>query len=378
MALHDYFAPVERLTSKGAVTLQENIRPLDKETQIADYSVVLIGLPDGLSASLRPAHRGADRIRKKLYNLAAFDANFQILDAGNLRLANMPAEKAAKLLAEIVGDLLQNPRFILLFGGEENEWSQFMAYEELQRPITMLSVDNRINFSYPKGSAHGTQLDKIFSHHPNYLFHYIHLAYQSYLVNRETFSSLEDMHFEPVRLGTIRESLRECEALIRQADLLSFDTAALSKCYAPGGIGAEIFGLSGEEACQMAWYGGGSSQLSSAGIYGYHPADDDVQQTTAMTLATMLWYFIDGFRTRKHTFEFDEKEYVKYLVEPDGEDQHFVFYKSIFTEKWWMAIPFGKEKWMKNAFVPCSFGDYLQATKGEIPPRWLLMYNKMN
>ena len=381
MSFHSYFTPTakELLSTKTPSTLRDNIQTLTEEIDPSDYSLILIGLPDGLESTLRHPYRGADLLRQKLYNLSAFQLECRILDAGNLRISGLSMNRATGLLSEIVGDLISKKCFVLLFGGTHTyELGQFMAYEQLKKRITMLTVDNRINFSHKQPQGYGTQLDDIFSYHPNYLFHYIHLGYQSYLVSREALSMIEEMQFEAVRLGTIREGLRECEALIRQADMMSFDAAALNKRYAPAAVGAEIFGLSGEEACQMAWYGGSSARLSTASIYGYLPTEEDTDQTTAMTLATMLWYFIDGFLSRRHSSIFNEKEYVRYIVDMEGMNEQLVFYKSMFMEKWWMEIPFSKEIWTYNAIAPCSFSDYLIATRGEVPQRWLLMYNKMN
>ena len=379
MSLFDYFDSVpESIYSKGLRGgLGESFFQLRADTQVEDFSVVLLGLPDGLSASFRYPYRGALQLREKLYGLADFSPEFRVLDLGNLRLSGLTSTKASYLLAEIVGDLLQKGCFVLLFGGShEYELAQFMAYEGLGRQMMVTSVDNRLDFSDTRSPSR--QLDQIFSYHTNYLFHYIHLAYQSYLVSAKDLARLEEMHFEAVRLGTIRESLREVEPLIRQADMLSFDASALSKKYAPAAIGGEIFGLSGEEACQIAWYGGGSERLSSAGIYGYKSTEDDAQQSTAMVLATMLWYFMDGFQNRKHSSTFKEKEYLRFIVDMGSMDRQIVFYKSLFMEKWWMEVPFSKDIWAHNAVMPCSFNDYLLASRGEVPQRWLLMYNKMN
>ena len=381
MAFFSYFeAPSKELTRSKRATLRENLDFLKKDTTLSNYSIALLGLPDNIhTEKQRLSYKGTHCIREQLYGLAAFSNKTLIVDLGNLKLSGHQAANSQALLSEILQTILKEVDLVILFGGtHEFELGQYKAYEGQDKQITLLSVDNRINLSPSPFHTYGTQLDDIFAYYPNYLFHYIHLAHQSYLVSKEVLRSIDKLQFEAIRLGTIRESLRDTEAFLRQANLIAFDGAALSKNYTPAAIGSEIFGLSGEEACQIAWYAGSSEQLSSLGVYGYAPTLDDTQRTTAMTFATMIWYAIDGFLQRSHTLPFNKTEYMRYVVDLPPADQPLIFYKSMLKEKWWMEVPFKKNIWAYNAIVPCSFEDYILASQGEVPKRWLLMYNKMN
>src|SRR5690606_32620203 len=98
----------------------------------------------------------------------------------------------------------------------------------------------------------------------------------------------------------------------------------------------------------------------------------DNRNLTAMTVATMIWYFIEGFYHRKNEQSFTGKQFTKYAVAfNDDNPDRMVFYKSNKSEKWWLEVESLTEG-KSPRIVPCSYEDYLLATKGEVPNRWIL------
>jgi formiminoglutamase len=163
------------------------------------------------------------------------------------------------------------------------------------------------------------------------------------------------------------------EPAIRNADLLSFDITAIRSSDAPGNGNAQPFGLTGEEACQLCWYAGQNEKLSSAGFYEYNPDFDDVHKKTASVIATMVWYFVEGFYNRKNDSNFKSNDFLKYVVSMPVEPETLTFYKSKVTEKWWMEITYHRPgaRYARNSIIPCSYADYQTATKGEVPERYI-------
>jgi hypothetical protein len=52
------------------------------------------------------------------------------------------------------------------------------------------------------------------------------------------------------------------------------------------------------------------------------------------------------------------------------------FYKSKVSDTWWMEVEaLSGDKNIK--IVPCSYDDYLAASKGEVPNRWILTQGRM-
>lgn len=372
----------------------ELIKQLAKSSFLKSIRVFSNKMPDMKNVDLAilgvREHRGeqdgngmeqaADAIRTKLYAMTKGLGKNNIVDLGNLR--NGPsAEDTILRLKEVVQALLEKDIVPIIIGGSHDiDYGQYMAYESFDKMISVLGIDSVFDLDDDKKSPDShRRLHKILVHQPNYLFNYTHLAFQSYLVDQQALNIVEKFYFEAVRLGVLREGLDETEPSVRQADMLSFDMSALSSIYAPGGQNAQVFGLSGEEACQLCWYAGNSEKLSSAGFYGYNTLKDDVRKSTAMVAAAMIWYFVEGYYHRKDDRHFREKDYTRYVVSLNNEPSTITFFKSQSSEKWWMEVPYpgGKEKYSRNSIVPCSYKDYETATKGEIPERWITTHAKL-
>ena len=90
---------------------------------------------------------------------------------------------------------------------------------------------------------------------------------------------------------------------------------------------------------------------------------EDVKNLTALQIAQMVWYFIDGKSRSYHETEMSERqnfnEYHTAFAEVDT-----IFIQSKKTGRWWMQLP-------NKKLIACSYNDYLFASKNEIPERWL-------
>jgi formiminoglutamase len=148
---------------------------------------------------------------------------------------------------------------------------------------------------------------------------------------------------------------------------------------APGNANAQPFGLTSEESCQLCWYAGMNEKLSSVGFYEYNPQYDDRHKKTASVVATMVWYFIEGFYNRKGEASFKSNDFTKYVVAMPRHET-ITFYKSKVTEKWWMEVSDHRSntRYVRNTMVPCSYSDYQIAAKGELPERYINALAKMD
>ena len=344
-----------------------------------DVQIALIGLSEERGSKTNVgAEKGADEIRKKLYVLRRGSGSYNIADLGNLRVG-INSEESYLRIKEVCEFLLERNIIPVLFGGTHDlDLGQFQAYESSKKLISVLNVDAHIDMNIPTEDISKNHLHRILLHEPNFLFNFSQLAYQSYFTDQETLTVLEKLYFEMYRIGQMRESLNEIEPVIRDADMISFDITAIRQSDAPGNANAQPFGLTGEEACQICWYAGLNSKLTSLGIYEYNPDFDDRRQT-ASVVATMIWYFIEGFYNRKDDQDFAGKNYVRYIVSMQGDPNQLTFYKNLQTEKWWMEVPYpnNKHQYARNSVIPCSYSDYLTANRGELPYRWINTHAKL-
>lgn len=378
MDLTLFFNPVDEslLSNAPAASLGRSIRVyVHKMPDYKDAHLAIVGVPESRGAGNDSgAERAPDEIRRKLYLLKRSNVTYRLVDLGNLKPGLDLAETYTRL-SEVCRILLENNVLPVIVGGSHDlAYGQYTAYEQLDKLISLLNVDAFLdleqgNDTWP-ASGH---LQKILLHEPNFLFSYTHLAYQTYLIDPDSVAILEKLYFEAFRIGQMRNNLQDMEPVIRQADMLMFDVTAIRSADAPGSMRAQPFGLTGEEACQICWYAGLNEKLSSIGFYEYAPERDDEHRKTASVIATMIWYFIEGFYHRKSEQNFRSNDFLKYVVAMPGHPETIIFYKSKRTEKWWMEIPYpeGLERYARNSIVPCSYTDYQTATQGEVPERYI-------
>ena len=105
-----------------------------------------------------------------------------------------------------------------------------------------------------------------------------------------------------------------------------------------------------------------SPTLTSLGIYGYNP-DLDRDDLSALQIAQIIWYFIDGKNRSRQEAQLGERqnfnEYHTAFAEVDT-----MFIQSKKTGRWWMELP-------NKKLIACSYNDYLFASNNQTPERWL-------
>lgn len=325
--------------------------------------------------------KGPDEIRKKLYQLKKGTGAYTIVDLGNLN-TGIDLDETYVRISEVCRMLLENNVLPILLGGTHDlDYGQYRGYEEMEKLVSFLNIDAFLDLEDAKESPKSRQhIHQMLLHEPNYLLSYTHLAHQTYLIDPLSIAILEKLYFEAYRIGQLRSNLTEMEPAIRNADLVSFDITAIKSSDAPGNANAQPFGLSGEEACQICWYAGLNEKLSSIGFYEYNPEKDDEQKKTASVIATMIWYFIEGFYHRKNETDFKSNDFIKFVVSMPVQPEIITFYKSKFTEKWWMEVAHHRAgaKYPRNMIVPCSYSDYQTATKGDLPDRYISSLSKLS
>ncbi len=349
--------------------------------------LALIGLDEWrgtVAGAPQPGQHGANRVRERFYQLQRGSGPLRLVDLGNLR-PGLTLEDTYQRLREIVAALLEaNTLPLLLGGGHDLDYGQFLAYEPQhdQGPaISFAVVDSRPDMAMPTPgtSPEDSHLRRLLLHEPNFVFSCAHIGHQQYLTPPDVLAAFEKLHFETMSVGELRADRRLAEPLLRQANFLSVDIAAIRWQDAPGYYPARPFGLSNEDATQLCWYAGHNAQLTSVGLYGYR-ADHDPHGLAAATLATMLWYFIEGYYHRSPETGFGTYRFLTYRVVLPSKSRdvpsELVFYKSrrtdaeSNTDKWWMEVESMADQSLKRT-VPCTYQDYLNAAQGELPQRWI-------
>lgn len=393
MELIDFFHPLDQgLIYDNEIKrnrLGEIIDGYFPDKSFPDLSVVDIAIvgvtEDRNTASNKGCADGPDVIRKALYELHKGSFNPRIADLGNL-INGFTHDDTLFALTTVVSQLIDlNVMPVILGGSQDLTFAQYRAYEKLGQIINLVSIDPRFDLGDVEGALDNqSYLSKIILHQPNFLFNFTNIGYQTYYVDQDAIQLMKNLLFDAYRVGVVRENIEETEPLIRNADMISVDIAAVRMADAPGTENASPNGFYGEEICQIMRYAGRSDKLSSIGFYEYNPAFDSRNQTAAQ-IAQMIWYLMEGFYFRSNDMpvkgkQWDEHQFIKYMVPIEDHEHEIVFLKSRVSDRWWMKVPCRSETpsaYERHYFVPCSYSDYQIALKNEVPDRWWQVYQKL-
>ena len=377
MNLKLFFKAAKTITGLPESALGNSIKQLtDASLDIEKTDLAIIGITDNRGSSINlGVKEAAQSVREKFYKLKKSNSTYRIVDLGNLQNGEK-YEDTQDRLKEVCEHLMAMKVIPIIIGGtHDNALSQFLAYESKNDLISVLNVDAKLDVEV-QGDANETFLSKLITHKPNFMFSYNHLAHQNYLVESAALSAMDKLYFEALRLGELRENFQNAEPIIRMANMLSFDVTAIRSADLTANSNAQPFGLTSEEACQLMWYAGMNEKMSSLSLTELNPDLDDQHKSSSAVVATMIWYFIEGFYNRKDNGQFNSDQYTKYTVSFEGTDDTLTFFKSKVSEKWWMLVNYG-EGFMDRAYIPCSYEDYTTATHGDFPERWIKAQGKL-
>lgn len=387
MQLSDFIKPVpsqvyENVNESSPKSLVNVIDIHTREMpDLADADIVILGVKED---RIRPEHAGAgitpDEVRKELYKLFKPKYEVKIADLGNIEPGNSVNDTLFALNA-CLKELHEQKKTVIIIGGvADMAYGQFTSYQGITPNLNVLVCDAKMDLKqHDAEPAFSNYLYKLITHQPNYLFNIVHLGSQAYYVEQESLDAFDKMNFDVFRLGQVRSRMQETEPLLRNANMMVFSMNSVKAADAGATLDMNPNGFYGEEACQISRYAGMSNDLSSIGFYDLN-AFKDLHGGGSKLLSQMIWYFIDGYYNRKNDYPTaDSKEYMVYRTSLKTGSYEIVFYKNMYNERWWMEVPFPKERSMQKGtfMVPCSYSDYQAALNDEIPDRWMRAYQKL-
>jgi len=394
MSLSDFFAPItvpqansssgEFYNSQFGKIITAFFSEFPSWDEEHKPNLAIVGVEEDRAAiGNKGTAKAPDAVRKHLYNLYQGDYTVRMVDLGNIKAGEQTTDTYAALRLVVEELVKQGIVPIIVGGGQDLTYAQYRGYENLEQRVELTVIDSR--FDLDQDNDDGTTLDsqtylnKIILHEPDYLFNLSNMAYQTYLVSKESINMYDKLFFTTQRIGAISGRLDQAEPVIRGADMVSFDIGAVRASEAPGNANAQPNGLYGDEACQLARYAGMSDKCSSIGFYEFNPTYDPMEHT-AMLVAQMIWCFVDGYYQRKQDMPlYPKSAYIIYRTPLENEDHELVFVKSKKSDRWWMQVPYFGTKSVNERYylVPCRYEDYQLAVGGEMPDLWWRTHQKL-
>jgi formiminoglutamase len=333
----------------------------DEFPDLDEVDLVFVGCGEQRGAALLGVSNAPNSIRHEFYNLFYWHHDVRIADLGNIRIGKSFNDTYAAMKI-VLQELIHAGKTVIVLGGSHDlTLAQYYAFVEEKQMIHAAGVDASIDVNIDSPFRSDNFLMELLTADPNYLAHYNHIAFQSYLVHPRMLETMDKLRFDCFRVGSVKEHIEEMEPVIRNCQLFSFDISAIAHAFAPANS-ISPNGLTGEEACTLMQFAGMGAQMRSIGIYGYRP-EKDLDNLSAKQISQMLWYFLDGRSRGKREARVDERESFNEYHTAFAEVET-TFLQSKKTGRWWMQLP-------DKQFIACSYKDYLLASSNEIPERWL-------
>lgn len=378
-----YFKPIVIAEQEGTNEQLSNV--VDRHTEhhfpeLNQKGIALIYVPEFRTSEIVPETNTPLYLEQfyKLFKGVHWD--FKLYDLGTIHPGNS-IDDTFHALANAIETLVQQKIVPIVIGGSQDlTFANYQAYEKLEQLVNICTVDSKLDLGDIESPlCNRFWLNKLITHKPCFLFNVSNLGAQSHYIAPSEIELFDQLYFDILRFGQISNNLTLCEPILRNSDMVSFDLNCIRASEISGKHYQSPNGFSAQEICRIARYTGISDKVTSIGIYNYF--SDGLAQAGHELLAQIIWYMIEGYANRKGDFPIGSKNnYTKYRVSMDGEHQELIFLKSEKSSRWWMEVPYPSikgQKYERHHLVPCTYTEYEEAMKGNIPDLWWRTFLKL-
>lgn len=382
------------------------VRRLTARQDLSDNSsVVLIGLDDFRQSTesrplpLKSWNAAPDLIRSALYALPLGDQFPILADLGNM-IPGRTYEDTLSAIAQVSFDLREMGHIPVWMGGSLTLLNGIFKGFKGNGPTDVSVISSRTHFKTGPGySPYEYALRNLVENDSLHLFNLSCLGIQGHYQEAGESAILEQMRFEQLRLGSMRQHPDWAEPLLRSSALAVFSLSSLRWSDTDGNIYGGPNGLFAHEFCQLSHYAGANNLLKAAFFCDYFPSNRPASTSAnlsadslsdlpehpsqssagAHVLAQGIWYLLEGIsQSYDDTPKINSRNYTRYTMALPGEHE-LIFVKSQKSGRWWievsLPVPAGSRK-ERSILVPCTYDDYLKASAGELPDRWWRIHQK--
>jgi arginase family enzyme len=333
----------------------------DEFPDLLNADIIIVGCPEQRGRIPKKTKNSPDVVRREFYKFYNWHPSLKIADAGNIK-SGADLDDTYAGLKTVINEMNSHGKTVVIIGGSHDlTLAQYYSHSDNERIIEAVCIDARIDLDMNSPARSDNFLMEMLTSEPNFIRHYNHIGFQSYLVHPHMLETLDKLRFDCYRVGKVKENIEEMEPVIRNADIFSFDISSIAHAYSPANS-VSPNGFAGDEACALMRHAGLSPSISSVGIYGYD-SEKDHENITARQIGQMLWYFIEGRSRGTREARINDKEAFNEYHTAFAEVAT-TFLQSKRTGRWWMQLP-------DQQYIACSYNDYIQASSNEIPERWL-------
>ncbi len=382
MIISDFFEPVNKPVFSFDLMLEEECLCAQmeygffykEEFEIANFDVAIIGIEDGANAvGNKGVEFAPQSIRNVLCSLRQTSRDIKVIDLGNIKGNTLNDRYFA--LKEVVGILLKYQVLGVVIGGAQDYLLPvFNGFKSLDEELSVSLIDSRLDFTIEQSDfSSKTILSFLKDEFSQRIFDLNVLGIQKYFIGKSQEEEMNKMGWGMIRLGDIRnENIKEVEPYLRDADVVGFDVGAIQNSYMSYYNRLNVNGLTGYEACQIAWYAGMSDNLKFFNLQEYN-STIDIDNKGAVLCAQMLWHLLEGVSLRiTEDPNIESENYKIFVVHLHNFNEDIRFYNNRLNGRWWLEVP-----WKESVrLLSCSKKEYEQTQKGNLPEKWWKFFQK--
>ena len=211
--LNDLGLPVAYYNSQFGKSIDKYVDRFPQWTDEKEKpDIAIFGVLEGRAAvNNNGTQKAPDQVRKYLYELYQGDYTTKVVDLWNIK-AGATIRDTYVAVKQVMEELMKQEILPLVIGGGQDlTYAQYMAYENLEQRVEVAVVDAKFDLDQdnpehmPLNSQ--TYLNHLILHQPDYLFNLSNVAYQTYLVSKESISMYHKLFFNAKRLGSFAGKL---------------------------------------------------------------------------------------------------------------------------------------------------------------------------
>jgi len=181
MSLSDFFSPLslDKLSPKnGFLTSQLGMKAsfyTERFPELEEnaYDIAIFGVQDDrASVNNSGCSLGPDAFREQFYLLNEGDFQCKIIDLGNIKAGAAISDTYIAVKMAVAELMKLNILPVIIGGGQDLTYPQYLAYESLEQKVDLVVVDNKFDLDEDDeegiATRSDTYLNKIFLHQPNY------------------------------------------------------------------------------------------------------------------------------------------------------------------------------------------------------------------
>lgn len=330
--LSHWFSPLDNTLSHLASNYCQFLHEDGKDFPVLTHTqLAIIGFDKEFS----------NNIRNHLYSFKNHFESLQIADLGNLKSHD------AEFSIPAIKELLDGGIIPILLGAPTHI-IQKLRHRLENKFSTIFHISNKLP------DYHSDDKYEI-------------LGFQRHLCAMDRIIELEEISKSSMSLAKMRAYPNIQEAVLRDANLAHFDGSAIKLGDNPASIESNTSGLTCAESCQVMKNIGGGHSLTLLNITNYEIIDERRQHASSMTIAEMIWYFLEGYYQKLNDHPTTSPDQMqRFVINSLDTDAEIAFVKNQTTGRWWFV---SHEK--DGKFHACSHEEYLEASRGDIPDRLL-------